>query len=107
MVGSADQDSNMLQPLIAAGDRPIIGLSLSLPGESVLLSGSSFQLLDRRDAVELMDLYFDVCVATFKPLHRPIVQSWYETVAINASAGRPLQEGVGHARLEILSAFLR
>ncbi|KAK7703195.1 hypothetical protein SLS64_009171 [Diaporthe eres] len=92
----------MLQPLIAAGDRPIIGLSLSVSGEPAMLSGSYFELLNRHDAIELLDLYFDVCVATYKPLHRPTVQSWYETVASNATAGRPLQEGVGHARLATL-----
>lgn len=102
LVGADHQGSNALQPLIAAGDRPIIGLSLSLSGEPALLSGSSFQLLDRQDAVELLDLYFDVCVATYKPLHRPTVQSWYETVATNASAGRALHEGVGYARLATL-----
>lgn len=102
LAGADHQESNMLQPLIAAGDRPIISLSLGLSSESALLSGSCFQLLDRQDAIELLDLYFDVCVATYKPLHRPTVQSWYETVAENASAGRALQEGVGHARLATL-----
>lgn len=106
LVGADHQGSNALQPLIAAGDRPIIGLGLSMSGEPALLSGSSFQLLDLRDAVELLDLYFDVCVATYKPLHRPTVQSWYETVATNASAGRALHEGVGHARLATLFSVL-
>lgn len=100
--GSDQQEPKVLQPLIAAGDRPIIGLSLGLPGESAFLSGSCSQLLNRQDAIELLDLYFDVCVATYKPLHRTTVQSWYETVASNATAGRPLQEGVGHARLATL-----
>lgn len=100
--GSDQQESNILQPLIAAGDRPITGISLGVPGESAFLSGACFQLLNRQDAIELLDLYFDVCVATYKPLHRPTVQSWYETVASNATAGRPLEGGVGHARLATL-----
>lgn len=102
-LGGADQqEGNMLQPLIAAGDRPIIGISLSVSDEPAPLSGSYFELLNRHDAIELLDLYFDVCVATYKPLHRPTAQSWYETVVSNATAGRPLREGVGHARLATL-----
>lgn len=102
LAGADQQEPNVLQPLIAAGDRPIIGLSLGGSGEPALLSGTCFQLLNRHDAIELLDLYFDVCVATYKPLHRPSVQSWYQTVASNASAGRALQEGVGHAKLATL-----
>lgn len=102
--GADQQECNLLQPLIAAGDRPIIGLSLGLPGDPTLLSGSYFQLLNHQDAIELLDLYFDVCVATYKPLHRQSVQSWYETVATNASTGRLLQDGVGHAKLATLFA---
>lgn len=103
-VGEADQQecNTTLQPLIAAGDRPIIGLGPGVSGEPTLLSGSCFQILHRQDALELLDLYFDVCVATYKPLHRPSVQSWYETMATNASAGRALQEDVGNARLATL-----
>lgn len=102
LAGPDQQECSVLQPLIAAGDRPIIGLSLGVSGEPALLSGSYFQTLGRHDAIELLDLYFDVCVATYKPLHRLTVQSWYEAVAANASAGQALQEGIGHARLATL-----
>lgn len=44
--GADQQECNLLQPLIAAGDRPIVGLSLGLLGEPTLLSGSYLQLIN-------------------------------------------------------------
>lgn len=104
--GADNQECNVLQPLIAAGDRPILGFGPGVSTESARVTGPSSQLPNRQDVIELLDLYFDVCVATYKPLHRPSVESWYEIVATNASAGRELQEGIGHAKLATLFSVL-
>lgn len=50
--------------LMTAGDKPLLG------------QGGDAQIPDPADAKDLLDLYFDVCVATYRILHRPTVDLW-------------------------------
>jgi len=56
-------------------------------------------------ATELLDLYFDICVATYKPLHRPTVDEWYSIVAENLALGRPRTWGLSNAKVATLLAI--
>lgn len=89
-----DRPQDVMQPLMAAGDKP-------------LLSDSGHQgLPERADVEDLLGLYFDVCVATYKPLHRPTVRDWCNTALQNSSDNRALHDGIGRARLSICYAVL-
>ncbi|KAK6432570.1 hypothetical protein LTR95_011259 [Oleoguttula sp. CCFEE 5521] len=78
-----------LQPLTTAGDKPMV-LATELP-----------ILPDKYEAHELLDLYFDVCIATYKPLHRPTIDQWYATAQSASNAGKASQV-LGHARASVL-----
>jgi len=53
-----------------------------------------------------MDLYFDVCISTYKPLHRPTVEIWYRIASTNLASGFPMSQGLGHAEVStLLSIF--
>jgi hypothetical protein len=61
---------------------------------------------DSAQAIELLDLYFDVCVATYKPLHRPTIDAWYRVIAANVAQGLPMTKTPGNARVStVLSIF--
>ena len=49
-----------------------------------------------------MDLYFDVCISTYKPLHRPTVELWYQIATNNIANGLPMSQGLGHAEASVL-----
>jgi hypothetical protein len=68
------------QLLKSAGDKPFLET-----GEVQMPS------LDR--SRQLLNLYFDVCIATYRLLHRPTVESWLETVSENAKQQRALFHG--------------
>lgn len=94
-----DHDRTMLQqPLMTAGDKPLMlrAPEDATPAHALLPKGD--------DAVELLDLYFDVCVATYKPLHRPTLDVWHKTALQNIEQGRSLPHGIGHARVSTLFA---
>nr|OQO29537.1 hypothetical protein B0A51_02629 [Rachicladosporium sp. CCFEE 5018] len=78
-----------LQPLATAGDKPMI------------TSTESPILPDNCEARELLDLYFDVCIATYKPLHRPTVDRWYAMAQSQNGAGN-VSQVLGHAKASVL-----
>nr|OQO29948.1 hypothetical protein B0A51_02944 [Rachicladosporium sp. CCFEE 5018] len=78
-----------LQPLTTAGDKPMV-TSNDLP-----------VLPDNYEAPELLDLYFDVCIATHKPLHRPTVDRWY-AMAQSQNGGGNVSQVLGHAKASVL-----
>lgn len=82
------------QPLIAAGDKPLLGDRHH--GGTPAYS----------DAVELLDLYFDVCVATYRILHRPSVQSWLDAASPNRDEVDVNSRELGRARAAILLGVL-
>jgi hypothetical protein len=100
---SADHAQRSKQPLTAAGDKPLLGvLSDGLTVSPVILPA----IPDSTQAVELLDMYFEVCVATYKPLHRPTVDAWYRILAANVAQGLPMTKTLGHARVStVLSIF--
>jgi len=100
---STDQLERSRQPLTAAGDKPLLGvLSDGLMTNPVILPA----IPDSTQALELLDLYFEVCVATYKPLHRPTVDAWYRVLAANVAQGLPMTKTLGHARVStVLSIF--
>lgn len=100
---SADHAERSKQPLTAAGDKPLLGvLSDGLTANPVILP----PIPDSAQALELLDLYFEVCVATYKPLHRPTVDAWYRVLASNVTQGLPMTKTLGHARVStVLSIF--
>ncbi|KJX98070.1 hypothetical protein TI39_contig438g00012 [Zymoseptoria brevis] len=87
--GSVTQDAEQ-QPTMVAGDRPLLG------------DASQFQLPSHDFAVELLDLYFDVCVATYRILHRPSVDEWLRTMEDNAQRQRPLHTNLGRTKTAIM-----
>ncbi|KAI5240630.1 hypothetical protein E4T42_08305 [Aureobasidium subglaciale] len=92
-----DEDwSYRQQPLLNAGDKP-----LALPDIQPSMTGL---LPHGDDAIELLDVYFDVCVATYKPLHRPTLDAWHKQASQNVKAERPLIHNLGHAKLSTLFA---
>lgn len=88
-LGSLDDN----QLLARAGDKPF-----QRPGHVRIPP------LDR--GRELLGLYFDVCIATYRLLHRPTVESWFDTVSNNFTSGQPLLTGIGHAKTSIVLSVL-
>lgn len=55
---------------------------------------------------ELLRLYFDVCIATYRLLHRPTVELWFDTVSNNFTSSQPLFTNLGHAKTSIVLSVL-
>jgi hypothetical protein len=55
---------------------------------------------------ELLVLYFDVCIATYRLLHRPTVELWWDTVSNNFTSSQPLFTGLGRAKTSIVLSVL-
>lgn len=88
-LSSADED----QLLSCAGDKP-----LQADGHTILPH------MDRCQS--LLTLYFDVCIATYRLLHRPTVESWLAIVSDNFEHQRQLFTGIGRAKTAtVLSAL--
>jgi hypothetical protein len=60
--------------------------------------------LDR--GYELLGLYFSVCIATYRLLHRPTVESWFNTLSNNFTSSQPLSAGIGPARTSVVLSVL-
>ena len=68
------------QLLTSAGDKPFQGQGqLQIPS------------LGRCN--RLLDMYFDVCIATYRMLHRPTAEAWLAKVCENAQQDRSLFAG--------------
>lgn len=89
-VVDAGVDAQELQPVFAAGDKPLLGAYTSaiVPVEA--------------DAVSLLDLYFDVCVATYSIVHRQTVDSWNAALQQNVRENREPTEGIEKPKAAIL-----
>ncbi|KAI8933192.1 hypothetical protein NX059_009830 [Plenodomus lindquistii] len=57
-------------------------------------------------AHELLTHYFDVCIATFRLLHRPTVQAWLAIVIDNSQARQPLATRLGRAKAATVMSVL-
>jgi hypothetical protein len=81
------------QSLTSAGDKPLQSLGeLQMPSIS---KGKS-----------LLELYFDVCIATYRILHRPSVEEWCATVLANDTSHQSLSAGIGNARTAVVLSVL-
>lgn len=88
---TADDSSFTINvPLMAAGDKPLLGGDECPP------------LPPHGEAVQLLDLYFDVCVATYRLLHRPSVDGYLSAVKANEQNGLPLSAGLSSSKTAIL-----
>ncbi|KAH7135336.1 fungal-specific transcription factor domain-containing protein [Dendryphion nanum] len=57
-------------------------------------------------AQSLLILYFDVCIATYRLLHRPTVEEWLRRVVDNSERHQPLWTGVTRPRASIVLTVL-
>jgi hypothetical protein len=81
------------QLLISAGDKPLQRSGkLQMPSPS---RGSS-----------LIELYFDVCIATYRILHKPSVEEWCTAVLTHDTSHCSLRTGVGNARTAVVLSVL-
>ena len=55
---------------------------------------------------DLLSMYFDVCIATYRLLHRTTVESWLEKVSQNVELNKPLSFGVGRAKAAVVLSVL-
>ncbi|KAH8712029.1 fungal-specific transcription factor domain-containing protein [Phaeosphaeriaceae sp. PMI808] len=88
-LGSSEDD----QLLTCAGDKPF-------------QKSGSIQMPSLSQGRNLLDLYFDVCIATYRILHRPSVEVWCDTVLTNAQSGWSVQIGVGNAKAAVVLSVL-
>ncbi|KAL7814928.1 fungal-specific transcription factor domain-containing protein [Trichoderma aethiopicum] len=86
------------QLMFMAGDKP-----LSSDGEGLKQQPT---LPDPEDARALLALYFDVCIATYRILHRPSTEYWLSTMESNLKDGVAVWQTIGHARAAIIYAIL-
>ncbi|KAK4118764.1 hypothetical protein N657DRAFT_694197 [Parathielavia appendiculata] len=106
--GMAPQAGNLSldeQPIFAAGDRPLPSDDIEDAGVGDGADARSWFPNPAR-ARELLALYFDVCIATYRVLHRPTVESWLKVVESNLAQSRPIYNGIGRAKVTILLTAL-
>lgn len=84
------------QPVTMAGDKPFPETNEEAP----------LQLPDPVEARRLLALYFDVCIATYRFLHRPTVDSWLGVLERNVRDNLPIWHEIGRARAAIVLVAL-
>lgn len=84
------------QPWMLAGDKP-------LPSRDC---PDCITLPPPRKTRELLSLYFDVCIATYRFLHRGTARSWLEGVERSLAEGKPAWDAVGKPRAAIVLTLL-
>ncbi|KAH8667802.1 fungal-specific transcription factor domain-containing protein [Ilyonectria robusta] len=84
------------QPLYMAGDKPLPEIDEHFP----------IPLPSPSDGRKLLSLYFDVCIATYRILHRPTVESWLSTIEKNIQEKQPVWREIGRARAAIVLVAL-
>ncbi|RAR11458.1 fungal specific transcription factor domain-containing protein [Stemphylium lycopersici] len=83
------------QLLMSAGDKPFEEKEV---GHLILPS------LDTSKG--FLNLYFDVCIATYRMLHRPTVEAWLLSVTDNAQQNKSLQNEIGRAKAAVVLSVL-
>lgn len=91
----AGEAENEESPTLTVGDKPIGVIS---PGD--------VELPTMKRALELVYLYFDVCIATYRFLHLPTVEKWLQVMLNNRTEGLQLHQGLGRAKAAILLTIL-
>ncbi|KAL2136921.1 hypothetical protein VTI74DRAFT_82 [Chaetomium olivicolor] len=105
MMPQAGNYSAEEQPVFAAGDRPLPSDDTNYDGAT---GGVDARLWfpEHTRARELLALYFDVCIATYRIIHRPSVEAWLDAAEGNLAQDRPLHDGIGRAKATILLTAL-
>lgn len=84
------------QLLTNAGDRP-----LPEREEALVICLPSVE-----ESRMLLDFYFDICIATYRLIHKPSVEKWLATIQHNLQANRPIWHDIGHSRAAIVLVAL-
>lgn len=84
------------QHIMMAGDK-----SLKPPDDP-----DTLKLPSHHECEVLLDLYFDVCIATYRMLHRPSVMAWLAELEDNSRRGNPIWHGIGPAKAAIVLVAL-
>ncbi|XEU94926.1 hypothetical protein FSHL1_000210 [Fusarium sambucinum] len=66
----------------------------------------AFSLPEPVEARFLLSLYFDVCIATYRILHKPTIESWLSSMERNMQAQEPVWKGLGRAKAAIVLVAL-
>ncbi|KAM0323785.1 hypothetical protein ACHAPQ_008593 [Fusarium lateritium] len=67
---------------------------------------NAFSLPEPVEARSLLSLYFDVCIATYRILHKPTIESWLSSMEENMQAREPVWKGLGRAKAAIVLVAL-
>ncbi|KPM41888.1 hypothetical protein AK830_g4644 [Neonectria ditissima] len=84
------------QSLYMAGDKPLPDIGGDVP----------IPLPSPSDGRNLLALYFDVCVATYRLFHRPTLEAWLGVIEKNVEENRPIWHEVGRAKASIVLVAL-
>ncbi|ORY03324.1 fungal-specific transcription factor domain-domain-containing protein [Clohesyomyces aquaticus] len=91
--GTLDSAMGEHQKLTSAGDKPF-------------QDQGNIRLPPIDKVRELVKLYFDLCIATYRLLHRGTVESWVTTLVGNYERKVPLHQSLGRPQAAILLAAL-
>lgn len=84
----------LYQHVSRAGDKPLLG------------EDHSWQLPPYRDALRLVEFYFDICVATYRVLNKPTVDKWFGIAENNRLSGKPGFHQLANAKAAALLGVL-
>ncbi|KAI6762490.1 hypothetical protein HG530_008470 [Fusarium avenaceum] len=94
---ASDNKSSSVDPMtMTGGDK-----ALTPHAES-----DAFSLPEPAEARLLLSLYFDVCIATYRILHKPTIESWLSSMERNMEAQEPVWKGLGRAKAAIVLVAL-
>lgn len=82
------------QHVAQAGDKPLLG------------DDKTWVLPPYHEAMGLIEFYFDMCIATYRILHRPTVEQWLAVAENNRMAGRPIFHELASPRSAALLGVL-
>lgn len=85
------------QTQVTAGDKPF---------EDPSKSDEQQLIPERSEALDLFAFYFDVCVATYRFLHRPTVKKWLLRILDNNEKGLSHHHGLNESRTSIVFGIL-
>ncbi|KAJ9134119.1 hypothetical protein NKR23_g10290 [Pleurostoma richardsiae] len=88
--------SDRLQLQVRAGDKPF-----GIDG-----SGGGLPIPDLTTSTELLSYYFEVCIATYRFLHRPRVEAWLHHVHQNLHNGLQIEHGLGEMKAAVVLTIL-
>jgi hypothetical protein len=92
------RSSAEIQLVYMAGDKP---LAIEIEGNQ-----QQHTLPGQLEARDLLALYFDVCIATYRILHRPSTETWLSIMESNLREGIAVWHTVGRAKAAIIYAML-